>query len=90
MGSRVVEQIDTHEVTVFEIVSHPEFARGLDEARAGLPFNPDNADNIDWSYERGRLFAVIAPRDLPLRINGRVNPKMLKLAEAAFSRRQLI
>ena len=86
MGSRV-EQADTHDVSIYEIVTHPEFARGLAEVRAGFPFD---ADNDDWHYERGRCFGFIAPLDMPLRINGRLNPKALRLAEAAFSRKQLI
>ena len=86
MGSRV-EQADTHAVSIYEIVTHPEFARGLEEVRAGVPFD---ADNDDWDYERGRCFGFIAPLNMPLRINGRLNPKALRLAEAAFSRKQLI
>ena len=67
-----VEQADTHDVSTYEIVTHPEFARGLDEVRAGLPFNPDNND---WDYERGRCFGFIAPLDMPLRIGGRLEPE---------------
>jgi hypothetical protein len=81
------EQADTHAVSTYEIVSSSEFARGLDEVRAGLPFN---ADNDDWDYERGRCFGFIAPLDMPLRIGSRLNPKALKLADAAFSRNLLI
>jgi hypothetical protein len=82
-----VEQADTHDVSIYEIVSSSDFARGLDEVRAGLPFD---ADNDDWDYERGRCFGFIAPLDMPLWIDGRLNPKALRLAEAAFSRNLLI
>jgi hypothetical protein len=83
----VREQARTHAVTTFDIVSSEEFARGLDEVRNGLPFNPD----IDsWNYERGRCFGFIAPLDMPLRIKGKLNPKALALADAAFNRKLLI
>jgi hypothetical protein len=58
-----------------------------DEARKGLPFNPDNDE---WDYERGRAFGFIAPLDMQLRIGRALNPKALKLAEAAFERKLLI
>ena len=44
----------------------------------------------DEDAERGRCFAFIAPLDMPLRIGTALNPKALKLAEAAFSRKLLI
>jgi hypothetical protein len=82
-----IEQADTLVVSTYRIVNSPAFARGLAEVRAGLPFNPNDDD---WDYERGRCFGFIAPLDMPLRIGGRLNPKALKLADAAFSRRLLI
>ena len=80
-------QARTRGVSLRTIVSSREFARGFDEVRKGLPFNPD----IDeWDYERGRCFGFIAPLDMPLRIGRALNPKALRLAEAAFSRKLLI
>jgi len=85
--SGVREQERTRLVTIYSIVASKEFARGVDEVRRGLPFNPD----IDsWNYERGRCFGFVAPLDLPLRIGRKLNPKALKLAEAAFDRKLLI
>ena len=55
--------------------------------RKGLPFNPNNGD---WNYERGRAFGFIAPLDMPLRIGGKLNPRVIELANAAFSRKLLI
>ena len=81
------EQADTRRTTIRTIVASRDFARGLYEVRAGLPFNPDNDE---WDYERGRAFGFIAPLDMPLRIGTRLNPKALKLATAAFSRKLLI
>ena len=77
----------THDVSLRAIVGSREFARGFDEVRKGLPFNPDICN---WEYERGRCFGFIAPLSMPLRIGGALNPKALKLADAAFSRKLLI
>jgi hypothetical protein len=85
--SRAPKQARTRHASIHSIVASKEFARGLDEVRNGLPFNPDNGS---WDYERGRCFGFIAPLDMPLRIGRPLNPKALKLAEAAFARRLLI
>jgi len=86
MSSR--SQVSTRPVTTRDIVASREFARGLEEVRKGLPPNWDSDDS--WSYERGRAFGFIAPLDMPLRIGRALNPKALKLAEAAFDRKLLI
>ena len=83
----VRKQARTRPVSTRSIVASREFARGLEEVRKGLPFNPDNGD---WDYERGRCFGFIAPLDMPLRIGRALNPKAVKLAEAAFERKLLI
>jgi hypothetical protein len=83
----VRKQALTRLVSTYSIVTSREFARGLDEVRKGLPFNPDNGD---WNYERGRCFGFIAPLDMPLRIGRALNPKALRLAEAAFKRKLLL
>jgi hypothetical protein len=84
---KVREQASTRRVTARCIVASREFARGFDEVRTGLPFDPDNED---WNYERGRCFGFIAPLDMPLRIGGHLNPKALALADMAFNRKFLI
>jgi hypothetical protein len=81
------KQARTHAVSTRSIVASKDFARGLEEVRAGRPFNPDNGS---WSYERGRCFGFIAPLGMPLRIDGKLNPKAVKLADAAFDRKLLI
>jgi hypothetical protein len=81
------KQVRTRPATIHSIVASKEFARGVDEVRNGLPFNPDNDE---WDYERGRCFGFIAPLDMPLRIGRALNPKALKLAVAAFERKFLI
>jgi hypothetical protein len=85
--NRTREQAETHRVSIRSIVASRDFARGLAEVREGLPFD---ADIDSWDYERGRCFGFIAPLDMTLRIGGPLNPKALKLAEAAFSRKLLI
>jgi hypothetical protein len=87
MTARTRKQAATRGVTIRSIVASREFARGLDEVRRGLPFNPNNDS---WNYERGRCFGFIAPLDMPLRVGARLNPRALKLARAAFARKLLI
>ena len=70
-------QIPTQKITVARIMASAEFARGLDDARKGVPFDWRNGD---WNYERGRLFAHIAPLGMPLRIDGHLNPKAVPYA----------
>ena len=82
----VRKQARSYPASTRSIVASKEFARGFEEVRKGLPFNPDNDD---WNYERGRCFGFIAPLDMPLRIDGALNPKALKLADAAFDRKLL-
>src|SRR5262249_23711601 len=74
------KQVRTRRVSTHSIIASSEFARGLEDVRAGRPFN---ADNGSWDYERGRAFGFIAPLDIPLRIGRKLNPKALKLADAA-------
>jgi hypothetical protein len=82
-----VEQANVYSTTIRRVMGSRDFAVGLDEVRKGLPFNPDNDE---WNYERGRCFGFIAPLNMPLRIGGKLNPKAVMLAIAAFSRKLLI
>jgi hypothetical protein len=72
------DQIPTRGVTIPEIMSDPTFALGVVDARAGRPYHPDYdvwADcNLRWSYERGRMWATLTPRHVPLKVNGTINP----------------
>src|SRR5262245_51926203 len=72
------KQARTRAVSIRSIVASSEFACGLEDVRAGRPFNPDNNS---WDYERGRAFGFTAPLDMPLRNGRALNPKALKLAE---------
>src|SRR5262245_11315655 len=91
---RTNEQLHTARATLVSIMRTRAFRRGFDEARKGVAFdwrvggNNTNA-NEAWHYERGRLFAHIAPLDMALCTNGRLNPNAIALCDAAF-RRDLI
>ena len=65
----------------------PEFKHGFQDARNGIPFD---WRNIHWDYERGRLFAYVAPLDMPLIQSDGLNPKAISLLEAAFKRKLVI
>jgi hypothetical protein len=82
-----MEQVPTHPVTTKSIMSSPDFEIGLTDVRRGIPFDWRNGA---WEYERGRLFAHIAPLNMPLRIGGQLNPKAIALWQAAFKRRLVI
>jgi hypothetical protein len=80
-------QIPTWRTTTAAIMASPEFELGLDDARNGVPF--DWRIN-EWDYERGRLFAFIAPRDMPLHTGWRLNPKAVALYKAARARNLIL
>jgi hypothetical protein len=75
------DQLPTVPVTIREIMSDPRFARGVADVRAGRGYSADYdtwATNSQWAYERGRQWARLAPRNLPLKINGELNPLALQ------------
>jgi hypothetical protein len=81
------KQVREVPVTIRSIMQHPNFARGLADIRAGRSFDW----LVDcWAYERGRLFGMIAPVTMPLRVKGKLNPKAVALCDAAFERRLVI
>jgi hypothetical protein len=56
--------------TVEQIMRDPAFALGAADVRAGLPFRRqyDRWDtNTQWNYERGRAWALLAPRHVKIR-----------------------
>jgi hypothetical protein len=86
-------QIRVRLTTAAAIMATPEFQLGLEHARAGTAFDwgiGGSDINRAWNFERGRLFAGIAPLDMPLRIRGKLNPKAVRLCEAAIERRLII
>ena len=59
----------------------PGFAQGVADRRAGRPPQFDKPDREQWQYERGRLWASIVPRSVPLKLHGRLNPRAIELFE---------
>ena len=90
MTKRIAKQAMTKPASTVTIMRDPFFACGLDDIRKGKPFDPPGGGNDDWAYERGRLFGAIAPLSMPLKLNGKINPKAVALFDAAFSRRLII
>jgi hypothetical protein len=76
---RLGDQIPTRPTTIARIMADPKFALGVADARAGrgYPANYDTWREGQWSYERGRQWAQIAPRSLPLKMDGQINPRAL-------------
>jgi len=74
----------TRRVSIRWILSQPAFERGFTDGRANRGFSQEyDLLDIDaqWSYERGRCLAVVAPADIPLRIKGKINPRAVELFE---------
>jgi hypothetical protein len=82
-----LEQIPTTPITTKAIMASPDFEIGLSDARRGIPFDWRNGS---WSYERGRLFGHIAPLNMPLRIDSKLNPKAVALCDAALRRKLIL
>jgi len=78
------EQVKTSYCSPQAIMRHPHFERGLDDIRAGRPFDDRFQDGY-WAYERGRQFGAIAPRSMSLYDGALLNPKAVKLFIVASS-----
>jgi hypothetical protein len=65
------DQVPTYVMTIREVMSAPAFELGAADARAGRPYRPDYDlwpdTNDRWNYERGRQWAVLAPRNVRLK-----------------------
>jgi hypothetical protein len=71
------DQVPVHSVGIYRIMSRPTFALGAADARAGRHYHRDyDLWDVDgqWDYERGRMWAVLAPRNIPLKRDGKINP----------------
>ena len=90
---RLDQQGPTVGTTAERVMSDPAFTRGVADYRAGRLPNYDAFNftqgtneasatlliNAHWNYERGRHWAAVAPRHLPLKIGGRLNPEAIRL-----------
>ena len=88
------DQVETEHVGASYFLESRDFARGVEDVRAGRPPRFDEyawdqggmpATDRQWAYEKGRQFATIAPRSMPLRINGKLNLDALRLLVAAIN-----
>ena len=75
-------QVPTRPTTPIKIMAAPTFALGVADVRAGgRCFHPNYdqwSTNEQWAYERGRAWAVTAPRNVPLKMAGKINPDALR------------
>jgi hypothetical protein len=72
------DQIPTVPVTILEIMRQPTFVLGVADVRNGRGYHDDYDrwdTNGQWGYERGRHWATLTPRHVPLKLNGKINPK---------------
>jgi hypothetical protein len=63
------------------IMGCPKFALGVADVRAGRPQHPRYTQwctNDQWNYERGRAWAVQAPRSVPLKRDGELNDEAVR------------
>jgi hypothetical protein len=79
MKRRDLEQVETVVATAASVMRTREFARGVADRRTGRA--PD-FDCGSWAYERGRLWASLAPLSMAVKIGGRLNPQAVRLFQA--------
>jgi hypothetical protein len=69
-------QVATIPVSVEAVMASPRFQQGVTDARRGKPFPADYdvwvREDKTWSYERGRLWGRLVPRNVPLKRDGKV------------------
>jgi hypothetical protein len=75
------EQVGTVSCSAAAIVRRAHFAVGVADFRASVPPRFDEMQDNFWSYERGRLWAVLAPATLDPK-----SPLAVRLFEAAAKR----
>jgi hypothetical protein len=72
------DQVATIPVAIEHIMRDPAFALGAADVRAGLPFRRQYdrwGTNTQWCYERGRAWALLAPRHIKVRgRDGKLTP----------------
>jgi hypothetical protein len=67
---------ETIPATIRQIMSDPKFELGVRDARAGQKRHPNYESwtmvNDQWAYERGRSWALLVPRNVELKQDGKV------------------
>jgi hypothetical protein len=90
-----LDQVDTRRCTTTTIMLSPAFAAGVHDVRHGLPprfdtFNAFDGDSL-WAYERGRLWAFVAPVTMKVAVKGgMLNYKAVALFDLAWRRGYII
>lgn len=74
-----MSQVATRKTTALAIMRSRAFQRGVSDVRTGKVPRFDEVGLDQWNYERGRLWATLAPRSMPLMLAGRLNPKAADL-----------
>jgi hypothetical protein len=77
---REAEQVPTTGVTAEWIMKQRTFGFGVADTRAGLPPRADFDcwdGDAQWSYERGRVWGLLAPRNVQVRRAGKVTREAL-------------
>jgi hypothetical protein len=76
-------QVPTRGTTIEEIMSSPYFALGVADVRARRGFRADYDTwahaNAQWDYDRGRQWATVAPKSIPLKRNGKITREAMRL-----------
>ena len=77
------DQVPTRMTTIAEIMGSNMFALGVADVRARRGVRPDYdrcwTSNEQWEYERGRMWATLAPKSLPLKRNGKITKEAVRL-----------
>jgi hypothetical protein len=79
---QAMAQVPTSPTTASAIMRSRDFKQGVAEVRAGRPPDYDAASRPprdSWHYERGRAWGTAAPKDMPIMIGRRVNPKAVRI-----------
>jgi hypothetical protein len=101
---RESDQLPVRGVTTESIMRTATFACGVADKRSGQPpryddfmFDQEAGDqmakatiNAHWHYERGRQWASLAPLDMPLKVDGKLNPKAIALCRAAAGQEYVV
>jgi hypothetical protein len=77
-------QVSTFPTSIAAIMGSPYFALGVADARAGRTYHRDYdtwRGNPQWNYDRGRLWAKLAPKSLPLKRNGKLTREAMNVYE---------
>jgi hypothetical protein len=77
-------QADTVSVTLLQVFRSDDFKQGVADVRAGRPARFDDFAD-DWLYERGRMWAFLAPVSMPLRFGRRLNWEAVKILHRALA-----